>query len=139
MRKAIVRQSDGYVDNVVEVELGAPWQPPEGYYLVDAPNSGSPGNTWDGAKFITSPPSPPQMPTSDHYAIIISYTPNIEKPLKVKRIFSGYEFIFDCYISQNIKDEFLAGHINIGDIILVTFVDEDVNKALAVSKILKTW
>ena len=60
MRKAVVRKSDGYVENVIEWAEGANWQPPEGCYLVDALD-GSPGDTWDGAKFIKMPPPPPSV------------------------------------------------------------------------------
>ncbi len=52
MRKALVRQSDGYVLNVIEIEEGANWQPPPGSVLVDTVDNGAPGDTWDGKKFI---------------------------------------------------------------------------------------
>ena len=47
MRKAVVRQSDGFVVNVIVIESGSDWPLPEGYVLVDAETSGSPGDTWD--------------------------------------------------------------------------------------------
>lgn len=62
MRKAVVRESDGLVINVIEWEPKVVkdgkkrpnlWQPPQGCYLVDATTTeGSPGDTWDGEKFI---------------------------------------------------------------------------------------
>jgi len=52
MRRAVVREIDNLVINVVEVEEGGNWKPPDGCYLVDAVNEGSPGDTWDGKKFI---------------------------------------------------------------------------------------
>lgn len=54
MRKAIVRESDGFVTNVIEIEDGANWPIPNGCYLVDAVNNGSPGDTWDGKEFLRS-------------------------------------------------------------------------------------
>lgn len=51
MRKALIRQADGFVQNVIEIEVGAGWQPPIGYILIDAAKTGSPGDTWDGTKF----------------------------------------------------------------------------------------
>ena len=56
MRKAVVRESDGLVLNVIEIEGGSPWPTPSGCILVDAETSGSPGDTWDGEEFI--PPAP---------------------------------------------------------------------------------
>jgi hypothetical protein len=61
MRKAVVRNSDGFVINVIEIEDGANWKPPDDCYLVDAEKDGSPGDTWDGKKFIK--PEPPPSPT----------------------------------------------------------------------------
>lgn len=79
MRKAIVR--DSFVENVIEITQevidgepliltdGAieymvidhlpPYKPPEGCILMDADGAG-PGDTWDGSKFITPEPVPPE-------------------------------------------------------------------------------
>lgn len=51
MRKAVVRQSDGFVENIIEIKSNAKWQPPDGCILIVA-GEGSSGDTWDGAKFI---------------------------------------------------------------------------------------
>ena len=51
MRKALIRQLDGFVENIIEIEKESKWQPPEGCYLIDIGDA-SPGDTWDGAKFI---------------------------------------------------------------------------------------
>ena len=63
MRKAIIEQVTGEVVNVIEIEEGANWQPPEDCYLIDADNV-SPGNTWDGTKFIPKPEVAP-LPDPD--------------------------------------------------------------------------
>jgi hypothetical protein len=55
MRKAVVRPN-GFVENVIEIEDDANWSPPDGCYLINALDSGSPGDTWDGTKFITPAP-----------------------------------------------------------------------------------
>lgn len=51
MIKAIIKKSDGYVENIIEIEDGAQWKPSQGCYLVDAGNA-SQGDTWTGTKFI---------------------------------------------------------------------------------------
>ncbi len=59
MRKALVRTSDGYVENVIERKTGSKWLVPTGYTLIDAAG-GSPGDTWDGEKYIRPPEPEPE-------------------------------------------------------------------------------
>ncbi len=61
MRKAVVRQSDGFIENVIEIEPDSTWQIPEGCSLMDAEN-GSPGDTWDGKKFVKPERIEPEPP-----------------------------------------------------------------------------
>ena len=61
--KALVRTSDGYVDNVVLYDPDGTWEIPVGYELVDATYPAQPGATWDGARFI--PPVIPEVPRLD--------------------------------------------------------------------------
>ena len=63
MRKAVVRDSDGFVENVIEIKAKANWPTPEGRHLVKATKSGSPGDTWDGANFIRPIKAVPESPT----------------------------------------------------------------------------
>ncbi|KKL80820.1 hypothetical protein LCGC14_2000960, partial [marine sediment metagenome] len=51
MRKAVIRNADGFVENIIEIKAKSKWQPPENCYLIDA-SDGSPGDTWDGTKFV---------------------------------------------------------------------------------------
>lgn len=60
MRKAVVGLASGKVVNVIEIEEGAKWSPPEGCALMDG---GEIGDTWDGKKFIKpeiAEPVPPR-------------------------------------------------------------------------------
>ena len=56
-RKALIRESDGVVVNVIEVD--ASYNPPDGY-AVETPSEfdASPGDTWDGSKYIPAPEPP---------------------------------------------------------------------------------
>jgi len=56
MRKAVIREADGLVVNVIEITFPNQWQPPKDCYLINAGN-GSPGDTWNGVKFVK--PEPP--------------------------------------------------------------------------------
>ena len=62
MRKALV-DSKGLVVNVIVIEDGANWSPPDGCILVDATNAGGPGYTWDGRKFVAPLAPAPAAPT----------------------------------------------------------------------------
>ena len=55
-RKALIETLTGRVDNIIELKDGAAWEAPPGYTTRDADNA-SPGDTWDGAKFIPRPPT----------------------------------------------------------------------------------
>lgn len=60
MRKAVVRDSDGHVENVVEHDPESDWSPPSGHSLIDADEDAEPGGTWDGSQFIPRDRSPPE-------------------------------------------------------------------------------
>ena len=60
MRKALIRKADGFVENVIEIEEGANWRAPDGCILIDAFDA-SPGDTWDGTKFIKPEPEPIEL------------------------------------------------------------------------------
>ncbi len=62
MRKAVVREADGFVENVIEIKPQSQWPIPEGCRLVIAKKSGSPGDTWDGQTFVR-PEREPVDPT----------------------------------------------------------------------------
>ena len=49
----------GTVVNVIVLEDGANWQPPNGCAVVDAELDGGPDDIWDGSKFQPTPTSEP--------------------------------------------------------------------------------
>jgi len=57
----------------------------------------------------------------------------------VRRTWEGVDYVLDCYITQHVKDEWLAGNIAIGDYVLVEYLDQDLNKAGVLAKVVKTW
>ena len=59
-RMALIRTATGLVENVIELEPGANWAAPAGYFTRDA-DDGGPGDTWDGTRFV-KPPTPPPPP-----------------------------------------------------------------------------
>ena len=64
MRKAIVEDNTGEVLNIIEIS-DFDLKLPEGQSLIDADKSGSPGDTWDGSKFITPEEPEPEPSEND--------------------------------------------------------------------------
>lgn len=46
------------VTNIIEIEEGANWLPPEGHYLQDG---GKKGQKWDGTKYVDIPKKEPEV------------------------------------------------------------------------------
>lgn len=82
---------------------------------------------------------PGTPPLCTHWAVIVSIEPANEKPLRVRRLWGGEEYQLNCYVTEAIKDQYLAGDIAIGDYVLVEFLDDDPNRTLVFAKVFKTW
>lgn len=82
---------------------------------------------------------PPTPPLCTHWAVIDSFQPTEEKPMRVKRVWNGREYLVDCYVTETIKDQYLAGDIVVGDFVLVEFLDDNPDRAVVFAKVLKTW
>ncbi len=78
-------------------------------------------------------------PTSPHWAVIESFNPSEVKPLTVTRTWRGHTITLECYVTQSVVDNYTAGDLEIGDFVLVDFVDGDLAQPLAVTKIYKSW
>jgi hypothetical protein len=80
-----------------------------------------------------------QPPLSTHWAIVDSINLGAVKPGTVRRTWQGEEYTADCYVTENIRDQYLAGNIAVGDYVLVEFLDESLDMAVVVAKVVKTW
>lgn len=79
------------------------------------------------------------LPTSQHLAILKSINPSKARPATVVRTFNGQEYDTDCVVTQDIKDQYQAGKINIGDIVIVSYCEERQDDAIVMAKIYKSW
>ena len=57
-RKALIQTSTGLVRNVLVLPDNVPFEIDPGSSLIDGEGA-SPGDTWDGSRFITPAPEPP--------------------------------------------------------------------------------
>ena len=89
--------------------------------------------------FVNSEPSPPppEPPKSTHYARVTGYNIGELRPLSVVRTWNGQDFPYNCFVTQGIKDDYIAGKLAIGDFVLVHF--DDCGEQIAMMKIYKTW
>lgn len=82
-------------------------------------------------------PEPPPLCT--HWARVDSFYPGEVKPMRVKRTWQGREYTVDCYVTQTIRDQYLAGNVAVGDFVLVHFLEDNLDRAIVVAKVFKTW
>lgn len=82
-------------------------------------------------------PLAPSPPLCTHWAVIENINPGEEKPIRVKRAWGDKEYIVDCYVTEAVKDQYLAGDIAIGDYVLVQFLDDSQDRAIVFAKVLK--
>ena len=141
MRKAVIR-IDGYVLNVIEIGSGANWQPPANCTLIDA-GDGSPGDTWNGTVFVKPAPIIPEPPRSGHPAQLVSVSAGVARPARVKRIWNGQEYFYDCLVTEAVIDQYQAGSIVVGDYLWIEFLSdtEDIGggEQIVIAKVRKTW
>ena len=99
-----------------------------------------PGDEFIGTLIYTDEPEPipepPPPPLCTHWAKVDSLDLTKQKPITVKRTWHGREYQVDCYVTENIKDQYQAGNIAIGDYVIVEFLDDDAAKAVVTAKVL---
>jgi len=74
-----------------------------------------------------------------HLAKVSGFQPASDKPLVVSRIWKGQERIVSCYVTEQLKDLYLAGTLVVGDFVTVDFIEGDIDKPLAMVKVYKSW
>ena len=79
------------------------------------------------------------LPASQHLARIKDIDVTRPKPITVIRDFAGQEFDFPCVVTESIKDQYLAGDINVGDIVIVSYCEERIGDAIVTNKVYKSW
>jgi len=81
----------------------------------------------------------PQPPCSIHLARLTGINPDKVKPATVVRTWEDKDYTYDCFVTQTIKDQWVAGNIAIGDIVLVEFLEDVADRAIVIHKVFKTW
>lgn len=84
-----------------------------------------------------APPAPTEPSYSTHISILVAVDPVKARPAKIKRVWEGRDYFYDCFATQTVKDEYVAGKILIGDYVLVHFDDTD--EQIVTAKVFKSW
>ncbi len=80
----------------------------------------------------------PPLTATRHWARVKSFQA-AEKPIVVTREFMGQQYDVACYASQDLKDAYDAGNLQLGDYVIVDFIDGDISKPFASQKVYKSW
>jgi len=76
---------------------------------------------------------------SIYWASVETVNPTAVQPITIKRTIGETDYYHDCFVTLNAKEELESGKLNIGDIVLVAFIDADLSKAIVLGKVVKTW
>ena len=78
----------------------------------------------------------PEPPRSTHVSTLIAIDTSAVRPARVKRVYMGIDYFYDCFVTENVKDQFLQGDVQIGDFVLVHFDD---GEQVVTNKVFKSW
>lgn len=80
-----------------------------------------------------------EVPTLTYWARVAGFDASTEKPLEVTRHWAGHNITLWVYVTEDVKDAYVAGNLAVGDYVLVVFVDGDRDLPIAVNKVFKSW
>lgn len=82
-------------------------------------------------------PVPPEPPRSTHISTIDAIGTSKAKPARIKRIWEGRNYFYDCFVTESVKDQYIAGDVAVGDYVIVHF--DDIGEQIVTAKVFKSW
>lgn len=84
------------------------------------------------------------LPHSQHIAKLVDVDPTAVRPATVIRRYLGRNYTVDCLVSQSVKDMYARGDLQVGDYVIVSFIDEipnttEFNVCVVVDKVWGSW
>jgi len=79
----------------------------------------------------------PEPPRSTHISVIDAIDTAKARPVRIKRVWQGRDYFYDCLVTESVKDQYLAGDVAVGDYILVHF--DDIGELVVTEKVFKSW
>lgn len=114
-------------ESIVTLDIPIP-EKPLGAYLMMADLTG----LEDNPNYM-----PPEPPRSTYISTIHAIDVAKARPVRVKRVWEGRDYFYDCFATQTVKDEYVAGKIKVGDYVIVHF--DDIGEQIVVAKVFKSW
>ena len=78
-----------------------------------------------------------EPPVSTSIASIEAVDTSKARPARVKRMWRDKAHYYDCFVTETVKDQYLAGNIAVGDHVLVQY--DDKGEQIVVAKVFKSW
>lgn len=98
------------------------------YFLFDATTQ----------SLVDNPAKPkPEPPYSTHISTIDAIDTAKARPVRIKRVWEGRDYFYDCFVTESVKDQFVAGDVVVGDYVLVHF--DDIREQIVTAKVFKSW
>ena len=79
----------------------------------------------------------PEPPRSSHISTLESVDPTKARPARIKRVWQGKDYYYDCFATQTVRDEYVAGKVAVGDYMIVHF--DEVGEQIVTAKVWKSW
>ena len=80
---------------------------------------------------------PPEPPRSVHVSVVDAIDTDAARPARIKRVWEGQAYFYDCLVAESVKDQFVAGDIVVGDYVVVHF--DGMGEQIVMAKIFKSW
>lgn len=85
-----------------------------------------------------------ELPKSQHIGKLTAVNPALAKPATVTRKYMGQLYDVQCLVSQTVVDMWLAGTLQVGDYVVVSYIDEnpdtaELSIAIVVDKVYESW
>lgn len=88
-------------------------------------------------RFKAEPLPEPEPPLSTHISIIDAIDTSKARPVRIKRVWEGKDYFYDCFATESVKDQYLAGDVVVGDYVIVHY--DDIGEQVVTGKVFKSW
>lgn len=89
---------------------------------------------FDGNHLIFETGEPPH---STYISVIEAIDVAKARPVRVKRVWEGRDYFYNCFVTESVKDQYVAGNIAVGDYVIVHF--DDIGEQIVTAKVFKSW
>ncbi len=99
---------------------------------------------WLMSELALEPVAAADLPHSQHIAKVKSINPALTKPVMVTRKWMGQTYDIACLASESIVALYQAGKVQVGDYVIVSFIDEipeteEISIPVVVDKVYRSW